>query len=297
MTLAPGDANCENEGSYPGVDVNSGDVYAAYEFNGFTNVLNPACFNTPTRNTLVRSQFACPVMRPVSPCGAPAGSASQPVTSLDGAFIPGYNRFPANDFPRIAVDPAAGTVSMVWNDARLHPLGDILLRSFALPTLDPVQPAPVVLNQDSGGLHFLPALRNVSATGKLAVSWYDRSGANTAITDVRAALGLNPGTTNRPATNALVTSVPTDWNSVSSDIVPTSTSHGRMGGSGSHSRSSHARPCRRDGPTKRPSRRAPFARQVRQSTGINRTPRSTTMPAWPRYPRNDCRRRDLTARP
>jgi hypothetical protein len=169
MTLAPGDANCENEGSYPGVDVNSGDLYAAYEFNSFTNLFNPACFNTPTRNTLVRLQSACLVLQAISPCGAVAGSTSEPITSLDGAFIPGYNRFPANDFPRVAVDPAAGTVSMVWNDARLHPLGDILLRSYALRTLSPVQGAPVVLNRDSGGLHFLPAVRNVSATGKLAV--------------------------------------------------------------------------------------------------------------------------------
>jgi hypothetical protein len=89
-----------------------------------------------------------------------------------------------------------------------------------LRTLSPFQGAPIVLNRDSGGLHFLPAVRNVSGTGKIAVSWYDRSGANTAITDVRAALGLNPRLTSTPSANALVTSVPTDWNSVSSDIVP-----------------------------------------------------------------------------
>jgi hypothetical protein len=220
MTLAPGDPNCENEGSYPGVDVKSGDVYAAYEFNVDSNIFNPACFNAQTRNTLVRVQSACLVLQVISPCSAPAGSTSEPITSLDAAFIPGYNRFPANDFPRIAVDRTAGTVSMVWNDARLHPLGDILLRSYALGTLSPIQSAPVVLNSDSGGLHFLPALRNVSATGKLAVSWYDRSSPNSAITDVRAVLGLGPRVTSTPATNALVTSVPTDWNNVSSDIVP-----------------------------------------------------------------------------
>jgi hypothetical protein len=160
------------------------------------------------------------VLQPVSPCNGPAGRTSERITSLDAAFIPGYNRFPANDFPRVAVDPAAGTVSMVWNDARLHPLGDILLRSYALHTLSPIQTAPVVLNADSGGLHFLPALRNVSATGKLAVSWYDRSSPNTAVTDVRAVLGLDPRTTSTPAADTLVTSVPTDWDNVSSDIIP-----------------------------------------------------------------------------
>ena len=220
MTLAPGDPNCENEGSYPGVDVNTGDVYAAYEFNASTNIFNPACFNTPTKNTLVRVQSACLVLQPISPCTGPAGSTSQQITSLDGAFIPGYNRFPANDFPRIAVDAPAGTVSMVWNDARLHPLGDIMLRSYALGTLSPIQPAPVVLNPDSGGMHFLPALRNASATGKLAVSWYDRSNPNSTITDVHAVLGIDPRISSTPAADTFVTSVPTDWNSVSSDIVP-----------------------------------------------------------------------------
>ncbi len=220
MTLAPGDPNCENEGAYPGVDLNSGDLYTAYEFNSPTNIFNPPCFNTPTRNFLLRVPAGCLVLHPTSFCGAPANTTSERIASLDAAFIPGYNRFPANDFPRIAVDPSAGTVSMVWNDARLHPLGDILLRSYALGTLNPIQPAPVVLNSDAGGLHFLPALRNVSATGKLAVSWYDRASPNTAITDVQAALGLDPKVTSTPSANTLVTTVPTDWNNVSSDIVP-----------------------------------------------------------------------------
>jgi hypothetical protein len=220
MTLAPGDPNCENEGAYPGVDSNSGDLYTAYEFNTPTNIFNPACFNTPTRNFLVRVPASCLVLRATSFCGAPSNSTSERIVSLDAAFIPGYNRFPANDFPRIAVDPSAGTVSMVWNDARLHPLGDILLRSYALHTLRPVQSAPVVLNSDSGGLHFLPALRNISATGKLAVSWYDRSSPNTAVTDVNVALGLDPRVASTPSANTLVTTVPTDWNNVSSDIVP-----------------------------------------------------------------------------
>jgi hypothetical protein len=220
MTLAPGDPNCENEGSYPGVDLSTGDLYAAYEFNVETNIFNPACFNTPTTNVLVRVPANCLVLRVNSFCGAPAGKTSVNVTSLDAAFIPGYNRFPANDFPRIAVDSIAGTVSIVWNDASLHPLGDILLRSYALRTLAPIQSGPVVLDNDAGGLHFLPALRNVSATGKLAVSWYDRTTANTAVTSVRAVLGLNPRVTSTPSSNTLVTTVPSDWNSASSDIVP-----------------------------------------------------------------------------
>ena len=219
MTLAPGDPNCENEGSYPGVNLTNGDLYAAYEFNQTTNIFNPPCFNQQTKQVLLRVSATCLVLHTSSFCGAPNNTRPQPIVSLDAAFIPGYNRFPGNDFPRIAVDPSAGTVSMAWNDARLHPMGDILFRSYALGSLAPVQPAPVVLNSDSGGLHYMPALRNVSASGKLAVSWYDRSSPNTAVTTVKAALGIDPKLTKTPA-NVLVTTVPTDWNSVSSDIVP-----------------------------------------------------------------------------
>jgi hypothetical protein len=99
-------------------------------------------------------------------------------------------------------------------------MGDILLQSYALRTLSPIQSSPVVLNSDSGGLHFLPAVRNASATGKLAVSWYDRATGDTATTDVDAALALDPRTTSTPATNTLVTSVPSNWDNASSDIVP-----------------------------------------------------------------------------
>jgi hypothetical protein len=219
MTLAAGDPQCENEGSYPGVNGSNGDLYAAYEFNVDTNIFNPACFNTPTKQVLVHVTATCLVLDTTSFCAAPTNARSERIVSLDGAFIPGYNRFPGNDFPRIAVDPSARTVSMVWNDARLHPMGDILFRSYTLGSLKPVQTAPVVLNSDSGGLHYMPALRDVSASGKLAVSWYDRSGANTAVTSVQAALGLDPTLTKTP-TNTLVTTVPTDWNNVSSDIVP-----------------------------------------------------------------------------
>jgi hypothetical protein len=54
-----------------------------------------------------------------------------PVVAMEGVFVPGYNRFPASDFPRLAVSGKFGTVSMVWNDARFHSFGDILLQSFS----------------------------------------------------------------------------------------------------------------------------------------------------------------------
>jgi hypothetical protein len=221
LVVSPGDPFCEQEGAYPAVDVATGDVYVAYEFNWASNFFGPdPCLSTPTQNIIKVIPASCLTLTSTSACGGPFASRSVSIVSMDAAFIPGYNRFPANDFPRIAVSDPAGTVSMVWNDAGLHPLGDILLRSWHLGSLAPVQAQSVRLNTDTGGLHFLPALRNTDASGKLQVSWYERSSGNTAVTDVRAALGVDPSTTSTPASNVLVTTVPTDWNNVSSDIIP-----------------------------------------------------------------------------
>src|SRR5450759_1544767 len=121
-------------------------------------------------------------------------------------MLPCYNRFPMNDFPRVAVSDAKGTISMVWNDARFHAVGDILLQSFSLVSLG-AHAGPVVLNIDKGGWHFLPALRNANQSGVLNVSWYSRSSANTAVTDVTAAVDVNPLSAVTPAHNTLVTTI------------------------------------------------------------------------------------------
>ena len=127
------------------------------------------------------------------------------------ASIPGFQR-QAQDFPRIAVSDPAGTVSIVWNDAAVHPFGDILLQSFTLGSLAPIQSAPVRLNSHaSGGLHFLPALRNADQNGNLNVSWYERKSPSTTLTDAFAALNLDPRTTSTPASNTRVTTIATDW--------------------------------------------------------------------------------------
>jgi hypothetical protein len=149
----------------------------------------------------------------------PAVTNAVNITSMQGAFIPGYNRFPMNDFPRLAVSDARTTVSMVWNDARYNIGGDILMQSMNLATLGNTSAAPVVLNSDRGGWHFMPGLRNTNQNGQLNVSWYSRSSANTALTDVTAALDVNSRSTATPH-NILVTTIASDWNSVSSDIVP-----------------------------------------------------------------------------
>jgi hypothetical protein len=143
------------------------------------------------------------------------------VVSLESAFIPGYNRFPGSDSPRLAVSDPAGTVSVVWNDTRFNPEGDILLQSFNLGSLARVQARPVVLDQPvAGALNFLPALRGADASGKLDVAWYSRNSVNTSDTNVYAAIGVDPRTLTAPASNTLITSVASNWDHAISDIVP-----------------------------------------------------------------------------
>jgi hypothetical protein len=221
LVVAPTDpAGCENEGAYPAVDRVTGDLYVAYEHNWATALFG-GCFPGPTgpvQNVMNFLPASCLTL-PAASCSGPAATSAVKITSMQGAFIPGYNRFPMNDFPRVAVSDAKGTISMVWNDARFHAVGDILLQSFSLVSLG-AHAGPVVLNIDKGGWHFLPALRNSNQSGVLNVSWYSRSSANTAVTDVTAAVDVNPLSAVTPAHNTLVTTIATDWNAVSSDIVP-----------------------------------------------------------------------------
>ena len=220
MIVQPAPSNgCENEGSYPAVDLTTGDVYVAFEHNWATNVFNSGspCASDPVREIVKRIPFSHLTLP--SAAGGASNTAAINVTSLDSAFIPGYNRFPANDFPRIAVSRPSGTVSIVWNDARYHPLGDILMQSYTLGTLSPAS-GLVQLNRHTGGLHFLPALRNADSAGKLNVSFYERATGNTALTSVYEAVGVSPRAVATPASNTLITNVATDWSAVSSDIVP-----------------------------------------------------------------------------
>ena len=222
FVVAPADQNfCENEGSYPAVDGRTGDVYVAYEHDWFSSLFN--CGNETIQNVMNYVPASCLTATPTSPCAGPAATSAVNIVSMEGAFIPGYNRFPMNDFPRLAVSGTSGTVSMVWNDARLHPTGDIFLQSFNLGTLNPVQSAPVRINgtKSGGGWQFLPAVRNVSARGLLGVSYYSRDIANTALTNVHAALGIDPRIGSTPkGSDAGITTGPTDWNAVSSLIIP-----------------------------------------------------------------------------
>jgi hypothetical protein len=223
MPIASSTSCAEIEGSYPNVDLATGDVYVAYQFNWASNL-----FGCPlqVQEHLAYVPAATCILLP-NPTGCPGGapvSTAVDIVSMDGAFIPGYSRFPMNDFPRIAVSDASKTVSIVWNDARTNPSGDILLQSFNLGVLTPVQSAPVKLNNDAtgtGAFHFLPGVRTADAQGNLNVIWYDRRlNPSTALTDVYAALGVNPRTSIPPGSNTRVTNVSSNWLNASSDINP-----------------------------------------------------------------------------
>jgi len=223
VVAQPDPRGCLNEGAYPAVDPATGVVYTAYEYNWETDIFLPSCFGaaTPTADVMTATPLSCLPLATFAACGGPKARASVPVTSLIAAFVPGYNRFPVSDFPRLAVSDRYGTVSMVWNDTRFHPLGDILLQSFHTASLGPVQAQPVVLDRPaSGGLHMLPALRTATAAGRLDVTWYSRATSTTALTNVAGALGVNPLTTSTPASNVQITNVASNWLTNNSDIVP-----------------------------------------------------------------------------
>ena len=221
---------CEVEGAYPAVDPANGDLYVSFEYNWATNFLGfGACVTTnPTRvvTTLVRSSCLTNPTFGRSPCSPPFLENSNVIVSTDATIVPGYNRFFMNDFPRIAVSDGYGSVSVVWNDARNRPLGDIFLQSYRLGSLTSIQGSPTRLSDDgssnrSSGAAFMPGLKNVSSSGKLNVTWYDRRGKNagTGKTDIFGVIDVNTLTSSTP-TNNKFTNVSTDWLATSSVIVP-----------------------------------------------------------------------------
>jgi hypothetical protein len=217
---------CENEGAYPAVDVKTGDVYVAWEYNWATDIPaglgDPSCLTTPHQERVAYVPASC--LTPTPTCVPSQVSITN--VSIDVAFIPGFNRVPNQggnappaDFPRIAVSDPAGTVSIVWNDARRIPTADVLLQSFKLVDLTPVQDAPVRLNADAGAnWNVMPALRNADSQGRLSVSWYQQREPG-ALTDVMAAVQFDPKTEDTPK-NVRVTTQPSGWHDVSSDIIP-----------------------------------------------------------------------------
>jgi len=212
---------CENEGAYPAADPITGALYVGYEFNLGTNTGYQPCSTaaTPTSDTLTKVSFSCLRLAKTAKCD-PSARIGVPLTSIDVEPIPGFNRFPT-DWPRVAVSDPAGTVSMVWNDARYHPLGDVLLQSFGLRTLAPVQSTPMLVDQPvAGALNFMPAVRAADASGKLDVTWFSRTSPTTSNTNVYAAIGIDPRAATAPAVDVRITSVASNWDNSTSIITP-----------------------------------------------------------------------------
>jgi hypothetical protein len=218
LVISAGDPNCEQEGSYPAVDRGTGAVYVAWEYNWFSGVMDSACENTPTQDRVAYVPLSCLPLATTSRCPGPLATTAVSIVSMELAPIPGYNRFPMNDYPRIAVSDPQGTVSIVWNDARFRPLGDILLQSWKVgAALQPVQTKPAVVDS-RGAAHFLPALR-LSNSGTLLVGWYERATASTTITSYAGALRVKPAATSA-ASEVTVTTASSDWSGATSDIIP-----------------------------------------------------------------------------
>lgn len=214
-----------NQGSYPALATTASfpaDFYVVWERNWISNLFNgdpfvfihAACAIGGLDTTTCAGSTADPI---VVTQGQVNSTAAGGVKSTDLVVIAGYNRGLGNDFPRIAFDGPLNQVIVEWNDASLHPLADIWMRAFPSHLGTP-GPISKVNTDDSGALHFLPAVCAAS-DGSIVSSWYDRrrGGADSTSTDYFAETRPNP-TTNR--IDHPVTTGSTDWNATSSIIIP-----------------------------------------------------------------------------
>jgi hypothetical protein len=210
----------ENEGAYVSV-APGGDAYVGWERNWQTNLFNGDPY-VYIHAAVVRAGATAPAAGgPDAPVvvtqGQQNSSPAGGVKSMAAVVIPGYSRGVGNDFPRVAVDAPLGRVVFVWNDASLHPLGDIFLRTLDLSLGSPGAIAKV--NDDSSfALHFLPAV-SVRANGAIVTSWFDRrrGGPNSTLTDYYAEVRARPGSS---ASDARITTGQTDWNGTGSLVNP-----------------------------------------------------------------------------
>lgn len=210
-----------NTGSYPAVAPN-GDVYVAwernidsnYQFSGDPYVYIHAALIPAGHAHVASGGKGRPI---VVTEGQVNSNADGGVKSLDGTVIAGFSRGTGQDFPRVAFDRQLDRLIVEWNDASIHPLGDIWMRSIG----DGLQhPYPIVrVNDDTGyALHFLPAV-SVRSDGTICSSWYDRrlGGADSTETDVFGDCRSGPGT---QATDFRISTGSTDWAATSSFINP-----------------------------------------------------------------------------
>jgi hypothetical protein len=217
----PEEPGVENEGAYVAV-APGGDTYVAWERNVDTNIFFGGDPHIYEHVAFVPAHASAPLIggknHPVVITkgqinATPVGG----VRSLDATVIAGYNRGTGNDFPRIAFNRVSGRVIVAWNDASVHPLGDVWLRSYSA-SLGNASAISQVNDDSDFTLHFLPAV-SVRSNGHICTSWYDRRGfgPDSAHTDYfgecRPSIGSN-GADFRITTGA------TDWTNTSSLIIP-----------------------------------------------------------------------------
>jgi hypothetical protein len=209
-----------NTGAYVSL-APGGDAEVAWERNWNSNLFNGDPYVYIHAARVPAGASSPSVGGPASPVVVTKGQTnSSPqggVKSLGAVVIAGYSRGIGNDFPRIAVDAPLGRVVVEWNDASLHPLGDIFLRGFSLGLGSPT-PIRKVNDDNSFALHFLPAV-SVRANGAIASSWYDRRlhGPDSSTTDYFSEVRATPTAT---GSDRRVTTGATDWVNTSSLIDP-----------------------------------------------------------------------------
>jgi hypothetical protein len=204
LTLAPGgDAYVAWERNIDSLFTLSGDPYA-YIHAAFL----PAGASRPA----VGGRNAPFVMT----AGQRNSNAAGGVKSLGNVAIAGYNRGLGNDFPRLAYNRKANQLLVAWNDASLHPLGDIWMRPVA-PRLIGQGTIQRVNSDNTYALHFLPAI-SVRNDGTICTSWYDRRlyTPDSTRTDYYGECRPSTGSS-QP--DFRITTGSTDWNATSSLIV------------------------------------------------------------------------------
>jgi hypothetical protein len=215
------DSGCQSSvfasGAYPAVSPN-GDIYVAWENNIQSNQFdgNPYVY-------IMAAEVRAGATTPTTPVTVTINQQNaQPdggVKSLDNDLISGYSRGIGQDFPRIAFNAARNRVEIEWNDASLHPLGDIFLKEL-LHGLSNNATAPVrqVNDDQSYALHFLPAV-SVRSDGTVCSSWYDRHlwGADSTKTDYYGECRDGSGAN---AADFRITTGATDWAGTSSLLNP-----------------------------------------------------------------------------
>lgn len=222
-TLSSEQSRCgaADQGAYVAV-APGGDTYVAWERNIESNLsgngdpfvyLHAAVIPAHSSSASVGG----PAHRVVISSGQPHGNAAGGTKSLDTVPIAGYSRGLGQDFPRVAIDSSNRTVVFAWNDASMHPLGDIWLRSAAYG-LRSLATTHRVNDDSSYALHFLPAV-SVRSNGTICTSWYDRrtGGADSTRTEYYADCRPTAATTNA---DTRVTTGSTDWAGTSSLIDP-----------------------------------------------------------------------------